>query len=208
MKRFPGIIALSIAVAAATGCSNNDCYENHSAMPLADFYSTETMGKVSVNDLEIYGIGAPGDSILYHQTLSQAYLPFRVWQDTTTYVFAYMSFLEEEEPDDPENPENPDNTDSPDNSENSDDSEVSKPLLVPRMRTGANTDFVPRDTVTFIYDRLPWYVSPGCGAMYFFEMKEVRHTSHLIDSIYVEPRITNLNASNIKIFFKSDVNGY
>lgn len=157
---------------AAVGCSSSECYENHSALPLADFFSAETNAAVSVSRLEIYGIGAPGDSILYYdETLSQAYLPFRLGQDTTKYVFAYLSYL-------------------------SAGSDVED-----------DTDMVPHDTVTFIYKPLPWFVSPSCGAMYFFDMEKVEHTSLLIDSIYVNPRITNENAANIKIFFKSDVNG-
>lgn len=159
-------------LAAAVGCSSSDCYDNHSAMPLAEFYSTETFGKVSVNRLEIYGMGAPEDSILYYdQTLSQAYLPFRVWSDTTTYIFAYLAYLT-----------------------NGEDVEEDESVA-------------PHDTLTFIYRRQPWFVSPGCGAMYYFDMDTVKHTSVLIDSIYVDPVITNVNASNIKIFFKSDING-
>lgn len=172
IKRIFGCVMMVSMFVAAVSCSSSDCYENHSAMPLADFYSTETFGQVSVNRLEIYGMGAPHDSVLYYdETLSQAYLPFRLWSDTTTYVFAYLAFLA-----------------------NGDDVEQDENL-------------VPHDTVTFIYKRQPWFVSPGCGAMYYFDMDTVKHTSLLIDSIYVNPVITNENSSNIKIFFKSGLNG-
>ena len=159
-------------LALALSCGGNECYDNHSALPLADFYSVETFGQVSVNRLEVYGVGSPGDSILYYdETLSQAYLPFRLWSDTTTYVFAYLSFLPQGD------------------------------------NVNQDTSLVPHDTVTFIYKRQPWFVSPACGAMYYFDIDTVRHTHVLIDSIYTEPRITNANASNIKIFFKSGLNG-
>ena len=166
-KLIPGILFL-LLIAGVGGCSSSECYDNHSALPLAEFYSTETFGKVSVNRLEVYGIGAPGDSVLYYdETLSQAYLPFRLGNDTTRYVFAYLSFLQ-----------NGDNV-------------------------SQDVDLGPRDTITFIYTPKPWFVSPSCGAMYFFEMEKVEHTSFLIDSIYTDPTITNVNAANIKIFFKS-----
>lgn len=168
MKRMIGSAVMAGLMAATVSCSSSECYENHSAMPLADFYSMETFGKVSVSGLEIYGVGAPGDSVLYSsQTLSQAYLPFRLWSDTTTYVFAYKGAFgggENNEMDD---------------------------------------SFVPRDTVRFVYKRQPWFVNPACGAMYYFDMDTVKYTTLLIDSIYVEPRITNENAANIKIFFKN-----
>lgn len=171
MKPLSSLLIIAAFISLA-GCSSNECYENHSALPLAQFYSTETFGQVSVNRLEVYGIGAPGDSILYYdETLSEAYLPFRLGANSTTYVLAYLSFLQ-----------NGDNVDQ-------------------------DTSLVPHDTITFNYTPVPWFVSPACGAMYFFDMKSVDHTSFLIDSIYVEPRITNENTANIKIFFKSDVNG-
>ena len=170
--RLTGLTVMAGLLTMAVGCSSSDCYENHSAMPLADFFSTETFSQVNVNRLEIYGLGAPNDSVLYFdETLSQAYLPFRIWSDTTTYIFAYLAFL-------------PDGDD------------------VQQDQT-----LVPHDTLTFIYKRQPWFVSPGCGAMYYFDMDTVVHTSVLVDSVYVNPIITNENSSNIKIFFKSGING-
>ena len=168
MKGISAIILAAFAT-VATGCSNSECYDNHSALPLADFYNGVTMQKVSLQGLEIYGIGAPGDSILYKaQTLSQAYLPFRLWQDTTQYVFAYRGLL-------------------PD----------SVATLYPEL--------VPKDTVSFVYKPKEWYVNPACGAMYFFDMDTVVHSSLLIDSISCNEVITNENVSNIKIFFKEEL---
>lgn len=171
MRKFIfSITGIALAVTIWTGCSSNECYDNHSALPLADFYSVETNQQVSINRLEIFGVGAPGDSILYYdESLSQAYLPFQLSSDTTTYVFAYLSFLQ--------------------NGENVEE----------------DTRLVPHDTIKFIYERKTWFVSPACGAMYFFDIEKVEHSSILIDSVYVDPVITNANASNIKIFFKSNL---
>lgn len=154
------------AMSALVSCSNSECYDNHSALPLADFFSSQTMGNITVNELSVYGVGAPGDSILYYnESLQQAYLPFRLDSDTTKYVFKYMAFA------------NPD------------------------LEIAEQWDDLPCDTLTFVYQRKPWFVSAGCGAMYFFDMKSVTHTDFLIDSIATNKTITNENAANIKIFF-------
>lgn len=163
-------------------CGGNECYENHSALPLADFYSASTLRPVTMQRLEIYGIGAPGDSVLYSsQSLSEAYLPFRIWEDSTQYVFAYHFLVP---------------TPDAGNQEGEDD-EVG-PSDVPALE-------VPTDTVTFRYQLKEWFVSPACGAMYFYEMGNVTHTSLLIDSIACNSLITNENSSNIKIFFKEAI---
>lgn len=150
--------------AMSAGCSGNECYENHSALPLASFFNSATLQPVTLQRLEIYGIGAPGDSVLYTpQGLKEAYLPFRLWQDSTSYVFVYGSLVSEGEEEETE---------------------------------------APADTLTFFYTPREWFVSPACGAMYFYEIRKVAHTSFLIDSISYSPLITNENISNIKIFFR------
>lgn len=167
-KRILPIIAVGLVTVVA-GCSNSECYDNHSALPLASFYNVATFQQVSIQGLEIYGIGAPGDSILYTtQSLSQAYLPFRIWQDTTQYVFAYYG-------------------------------------MVPDSIASAYPEVVPRDTLTFIYKPKEWFVSPACGAMYFYEMDTIKHSSLLIDSVSYKDIITNENISNIEIFFRQSL---
>ena len=157
------------------GCSGNECYENHSALPLASFFNASNSQAVTLQRVEIYGIGAPGDSILYTaQSLREAYLPFRLWQDSTQYVFAYYGLVNAPEPEEGE--EQPE---------------------VPTV--------VPADTVTFRYTPREWFVSPACGAMYFYNMKSVSHTSYLIDSIAFNEVITNENVANIKIFFREEM---
>lgn len=155
----------AVAAGLLTACSGSECYENHSALPLASFYDAASMRPVSINRVEIYGIGAPGDSVLYPpQTLGEAYLPFRLWQDTTQYVFAYVG-------------------------------------MIPDSVAQAYPELIPRDTVTFVYRPKEWFVSPACGAMYFYDMDTVTHSSLLIDSIAYNEVITNENVTNIKMFF-------
>ena len=165
-------IFITISVAAGfliTGCSGNECYDNHSAIPLAAFFNSASKQPVTLNKIEIYGIGAPGDSLLYTpQNMSQAYLPFRIWEDTTSYVIAYA--------------------------ENVPDSIATK-----------YPELLPSDTVTFIYTPTEWFSSPGCGAMYYFKMKEVKHSSFLLDSVSYDEIITNENIVNVKMFFREAV---
>ncbi|MCH5214582.1 MAG: hypothetical protein J1E97_05260 [Muribaculaceae bacterium] len=166
-KRMLGMAAVAATLLSA--CSGNECLDNHSALPLAQFYSSSTGMAVTLNGLEIYGLGAPNDSILYTtQTLSEAYLPFRIWENSTSYVFAYEG------------------------------------LVSDAIEDGYEIE-VPSDTITFRYTPKEWFVSPGCGAMYFYEIKEVVHSSLLIDSVSCDPVITNENAANIKVYFKSAI---
>ena len=168
MKRIGPILIIGL-MAMAASCTSNECYENHSALPLAYFYNMETGQQVSLQSVRIYGIGAPGDSVLYPtQNLQEAYLPFRIWQDTTQYVFEYMGML---------------------------------PDSIPEGMVYE----IPADTVSFIYEPKEWFVSPACGAMYFFDIRKVEHSSLLIDSVSYNELITNENSVNIKIFFKESI---
>ena len=77
------------------GCATEECYENRNALPYAGFYGVldGKMGSVSVDSMSVYGIGAPGDSILHEgkSAMSSLYLPFRIDCDTTVYVFRPIS---------------------------------------------------------------------------------------------------------------------
>ena len=60
------------------------------------------------------------------------------------------------------------------------------------------------DTVTFIYSREARFVSSACGASYVYNIKEIRNTGLLIDSIAVPgDRITNADMENIQIYFNT-----
>lgn len=75
-------------------CSDEECYQNRNSLPLAGFYSSDSESqKISLSKITIFGIGAPGDSVLHNNagSLSQTYLPFRIDQEESSYVFRYMS---------------------------------------------------------------------------------------------------------------------
>ncbi len=85
--------ALCVLLVSTWGCTTDECLQNKNALPLAGFYDTaESDRKVSVDSIEVRGVGVPGDSILFPGTAaaSQLYLPFRLDADTTRYVFRYM----------------------------------------------------------------------------------------------------------------------
>lgn len=58
------------------------------------------------------------------------------------------------------------------------------------------------DTLTFVYDRVPWFESAACGAMYNFKIREISTTLHAIDSVTCPSGvITNTDGENIRIYF-------
>ncbi|MCM1110206.1 MAG: DUF6452 family protein [Clostridium sp.] len=60
------------------------------------------------------------------------------------------------------------------------------------------------DTVRFTYDSEPRFVSEECGAMYFYRITGVSHTSNLIDSVGVaDSLITNRDIEQIHIYFRT-----
>lgn len=92
MKGLRGILALPAVLLVMAGCGS-ECYENQNALPLAKFRYVEDSVSVecSMDSLLVYGLGAPGDSLLWDGgTVAQLYLPFRVDSDTTQYVFEHM----------------------------------------------------------------------------------------------------------------------
>lgn len=94
MRLLP-LILLSAPVAGAllAACSSDECLENKNSLPLAGFYSSEAVPQaISIDSISIYGVGAPGDSILHDSVrgLSETYLPFRIDQDSTVFVIRYL----------------------------------------------------------------------------------------------------------------------
>lgn len=87
-------VAVTVMMATAlTGCNTSGCADNQNSLPLAGFFSYETGAQISVDSVEIGGIGAPGDSLLYHagQSLSEVYLPFRSTQGSTSFYIRYVA---------------------------------------------------------------------------------------------------------------------
>ncbi len=88
--------AIMLALIGAAACSSEECLDNKNSLPLAGFYSSaENPQKISIDSISIYGIGAPGDSVLHDsvRNLGESYLPFRIDQGETKYVIKYLSGL-------------------------------------------------------------------------------------------------------------------
>lgn len=61
------------------------------------------------------------------------------------------------------------------------------------------------DTIVFDYKSIPYFVSEECGAMYYYEITDMRHTGVMIDSVRILDRlITNTDVERIKIYFRTD----
>lgn len=89
---FSAIIFALALIAICWSCNSNGCNDNRSSIPLAGFYSSD--GKeISLNILEIGGIGAPNDSLILTAgtNASQVYLPLRSEWDMVKYYIAYRS---------------------------------------------------------------------------------------------------------------------
>lgn len=97
MKHPFKILPLPVALlCVAAACSNSECYDNKNSLPLAGFYSSDSVPQqLTLQKISIFGIGAPGDSILHSEVsgLKETYLPFRIDQPSSTYVIQYLSGL-------------------------------------------------------------------------------------------------------------------
>lgn len=74
----------------AAGCGSSGCLENGTTLPLAGLYSSSTGKAISVDSLQVKGIGAPDDSLLLAATRAtgSVYLPFRADYESVSYVFS------------------------------------------------------------------------------------------------------------------------
>ena len=60
------------------------------------------------------------------------------------------------------------------------------------------------DTLTFVYDAVPYFAGEECGAMYVYDITRLDVTDHLIDSVALLDRhITNVDIESLKIFFRT-----
>lgn len=87
------LIFIFVIASSLCSCSTDGCTENQSSIPLAGFYAIETGEAIAINQVEIYGIGATGDSILNgFAATQQVYLPLRSTQTNTAFCFHYTQF--------------------------------------------------------------------------------------------------------------------
>lgn len=80
------------ASAFLTSCDTGGCTDLRSSVPRADFYSSATEKQIVIDSLQITGVGAPGDSVLYGpgSRLSSVYLPMPAQTNTVKWRIAYM----------------------------------------------------------------------------------------------------------------------
>lgn len=86
------IIFLLLGISALlSGCNSAGCNENRNAVPLAAFFSSADDRGITLDSLQIYGIGAPADTVLSEvgTPLSQIYLPMRPTHQSVSWCFAY-----------------------------------------------------------------------------------------------------------------------
>ncbi len=73
-----------------TGCNSSGCINNQNSLPLAGFYSYSSLASISVSQITVGGVGAPGDSLIINNgTSSSVYLPFRAEQPETSFFIHY-----------------------------------------------------------------------------------------------------------------------
>lgn len=92
MRHLLTFILIFIATGLLTVSCAETCNDNKNALPRAGFYIIDSLGavqSVQIDSIEVIGVGKAGDSILssVSQRISELYMPFRIDNDRTQYVF-------------------------------------------------------------------------------------------------------------------------
>ena len=155
------LFSVALCAAVLQGCNAAGCTDNKSSLPLAGFYSYQSLEPVTIRDISVGAVGAPNDSLLLEKgSANRLYMPFNIGQNSTTYFIRYTA-------------------------EGLDD---------PRYF----------DTITFNYNRVPYFASEECGAMYSYEITSVTNTFHRIDSLAFScPFLNNVDRESFHIFFNT-----
>ena len=75
-----------------------------------------------------------------------------------------------------------------------------------RYLSGLAGFFRLSDFITFNYDIVPMFVSSACGAVYYYKIQSIEHTTNFIDSVVCPMgEITNANIENLKIYFRVNI---
>lgn len=85
-------VAVAAICALMQACNTSGCLENRNSLPLAGFYSSDSLPKaITLDSVQVAGLGAPGDSVLLEAgtAVSTLYLPMRATKPTTTWVLSY-----------------------------------------------------------------------------------------------------------------------
>lgn len=82
-----------ICLTFMAACNETGCLDNRSSIPYAGFYSYETRQAITIDSVEIGGVGAPNDSLLMNadDRYSNLYFPFRFEHDNTSFFIRYVS---------------------------------------------------------------------------------------------------------------------
>lgn len=73
-----------------TGCGDGSCNDNASAVPLARFYYSQGTTQVTVSDLTVSAIGAPGDTVLVDDDdVTDLHLPLRVGATSVQWCLSF-----------------------------------------------------------------------------------------------------------------------
>ncbi|MDE6716291.1 MAG: hypothetical protein K2J74_07420 [Muribaculaceae bacterium] len=84
------IFCAVLAIFGIVACASQ-CFNNQSSIGLAGFYSAASQKQISVSDIQVYGVGAPNDSLILSSAtaISQVYLPMPVIGNECAFVFHY-----------------------------------------------------------------------------------------------------------------------
>ncbi len=60
------------------------------------------------------------------------------------------------------------------------------------------------DTITYFYEPVTHFINNACGYTYFYNLKNVKFTTHMFDSVaIIAPSVTGSNGSrNVNLYFK------
>lgn len=163
MRKLLCLIIMTLVLYSLSGCNNGGCTDMRSSTPRADFYSASTQKAILVDSLEVTGIGAPGDSLLYNgsQRLSMIYLPMPADRENVSWRLAYIQ------------------------------AELAAVEAA--------------DTLSYTFERFPWFAGEECGAMYKYRITSMHYTTHLIDSVSItDSLVANVDVPTFNIYFRTE----
>ncbi|MDD6025803.1 MAG: hypothetical protein PUD26_04290, partial [bacterium] len=91
ITRVMAAVASVAMLSLLSACGSDGCTSNTASIPLAQLYSSSTLKAIAVDSISVYGIGAPGDSMIVRcgRSISQFTMPLRTTVDETKYVIHY-----------------------------------------------------------------------------------------------------------------------
>jgi hypothetical protein len=89
-RLLPALASVA-ALWCVCACNSSGCTENHSAIPLAEFYSSQTKKAITLSTISINGVDMDKVTNLVDSgtSVSEVYLPMRPLYNTTSWNIAY-----------------------------------------------------------------------------------------------------------------------